>query len=86
MPRTKLDQRARLSPAEARSRIIRAAGARIGLHRDKDLADALGVSPSCIHAKLTGTRPWGVDNLSDLSRILRLTDEEIALFVRGRCG
>ena len=83
MPRTKLDQRV-LTPAEVRSRILRSAADRAGLHRDRDLAEILNLSCSCMSNRMSGIRAWGVEELDVLARRLKFTDDEIVRFVRGR--
>lgn len=83
MPRTKLD-RLSITPAEIRARIIRSAAARQGLHKNKDLADLMGVSESSACGKMRGHTSWSVDMLCALVRPLQLTDEEILQFVKGR--
>ena len=83
MPRTKLDVLS-LPAAEARARIVRVAAARMGLNRDKDIAEFIHVSAGGICSKLKGGRPWSVDELLTLTKKLYLSDTEIAQFVRGR--
>jgi hypothetical protein len=84
MPRTKLDRRAASSPADVRARLLRTAAARLGLNRDKDLAQIIGFSAPAICGKLRGSRPWSVEDLCALAVQLRMTDDEIVQFVKGR--
>ena len=83
MPKTKMDK-ARLSKQDIRSRIIRAAAARAGLYRDKDLASLLGLNPSGMCNRLAGRSPWFVDEIGVLTDALNLSEAELYQFIRGR--
>lgn len=83
MPKTKLDYLS-ISPAETRARIVRAAADRLGLFHDRDLADILHMSNSCMSGRMSGTRPWRLEDLTTLAARIDMTDEEIIRFVRGR--
>lgn len=83
MPATKLS-RAALTPAQIRARIVRGAADRIGIFKDRDLADILHVSNSCMSGRMSGTRPWRLEDLATLAARIDMTDEEIIRFVRGR--
>lgn len=83
MPATKLS-RAALTPAQIRARIVRGAADRVGIFKDRDLADILHVSNSCMSGRMSGTRPWRMEDLATLAARIDMTDEEIIRFVRGR--
>lgn len=83
MPATKLG-RAALTPAQIRARIVRGAADRVGIFKDRDLADILHVSNSCMSGRMSGTRPWRLEDLATLAARIDMTDEEIIRFVRGR--
>lgn len=83
MPATKLS-RAALTPAKIRARIVRGAADRVGIFKDRDLADILHVSSSCMSGRMSGTRPWRLEDLATLAARIDMTDEEIIRFVRGR--
>lgn len=83
MPKTKLN-RPRLTPAQIRARIVRSAADRVGMCRDRDLADILSLSGPGMSSRLNGTRPWRLDDLTVLAARIDLTDDEIVRFVRGQ--
>lgn len=83
MPKTKLD-RLTLSPAQVRCRIIRSAASRAGFFRDRDVAEILGISQSCLSNRYSGIRPWTIDEIAVMERRLEMTNDEIVRFIRGR--
>lgn len=73
MPRTKLD-RLKISQAEKEARIIKAAMARNGLFKDKDLAQKIGTDPGYLSH---GFKKGFSDRMKKrMHKVLRFTDEE----------
>ena len=73
MPRTKLD-RLTISQAEKETRIIKAAMARNGLFKDKDLAEKIGTAPGYLSH---GFKKGFSDQMKKrMHKVLRFTDEE----------
>lgn len=73
MPRTKLD-RLTISQAEKETRIIKAAMARNGLFKDKDLAEKIGTDPGYLSH---GFKKGFSDQMKKrMHKVLRFTDEE----------
>lgn len=83
MPATKLSRSA-LTPGQVRARIVRCAADRVGIFKDRDLADILHVSTGCMSSRMSGTRPWRLKDLTTLAVRIDMTDEEIVRFVRGK--
>lgn len=82
MPRTILDTK-RLSPEEARRRIVRSAASREGYNSGRQIAGALGVTDSYMSDRLTGHTPWTLYDLRQMWKRLRLSDAELLAFVKG---
>jgi hypothetical protein len=73
MPRTKLD-RLTISQAEKETRIIKAAMARNGLFKNKDLAEKIGTDPGYLSH---GFKKGFSDQMKKrMHKVLRFTDEE----------
>ena len=73
MPRTKLD-RLTISQAEKETRIIKAAMARNGLFKDKDLAEKIGTDPGYLSH---GFKKGFSDQMKKrMHKVLRFTEEE----------
>ena len=73
MPRTKLD-RLTISQAEKETRIIKAAMARNGLFKDKDLAEKIGTDPGYLSH---GFKKGFSDQMKKrMHKVLRFTAEE----------
>lgn len=73
MPRTKLDRRT-LSRAEIETRIIKAAMARNGLFKNKDLAAKIGTDPGYLSH---GFKKGFSDQMKKrMHKVLRFTEEE----------
>lgn len=73
MPRTKLD-RLTISQAEKETRIIKAAMARNGLFKDKELAEKIGTDPGYLSH---GFKKGFSDQMKKrMHKVLRFTDEE----------
>ena len=83
MPKTKLDRMA-IPPKEIRRRIIRAAGCRAGVCRDKDLAEAAGIESRRLSDRYNGKVIWSADDLSAIDRVVGFTDSELAQIIRGK--
>ena len=73
MPRTKLD-RLTISQAEKETRIIKAAMARNGLFKNKDLAEKIGTDPGYLSH---GFKKGFSDQMKKrMHKVLRFTEEE----------
>lgn len=73
MPRTKLD-RLTISQAEKETRIIKAAMARNGFFKDKDLAEKIGTDPGYLSH---GFKKGFSDQMKKrMHKVLRFTEEE----------
>ena len=73
MPRTKLD-RLTISQADKETRIIKAAMARNGLFKNKDLAEKIGTDPGYLSH---GFKKGFSDQMKKrMHKVLRFTDEE----------